>query len=107
MYCLSDLFSLHSQVVMYALEYFKGISIGGKNVSNIRYADDTVLIAGSEKKLQALMNKLKDQFESKGLGLNVNKTNTLTVKKSKEKVNIKVGDKETKQAESCLFGKHH
>ena len=83
---------------MDALEYLEGISIGGRNVSNIRYADDTVLIADSEKKLQALMNKLKDECESKGLRINVDMTNTLTIAKSKEKVKvkIKVGKTESK-----------
>ena len=50
-----NLFSLHSQVVMNALDDLEGISIGGRNVNNIRYADDTVLIADSEKKLQVLI----------------------------------------------------
>ena len=97
-----DLFSLYSQVVMDALEDLEGISIGGRNVNNIRYADDTVLIADSEKKLRALVNKLKDECESNGLRINVDKTNTLTVTKIKEKVNvtIKVGDTELKQVES-------
>ena len=100
-----DLCSLYSKVVMYALEYLEGISIGGRNVNNIRYADDTVLIADSEKKLQALMNKQKDACESKGLRMNVDKTNILTVTKSKEKVKmkIKVGDTEVKQFESFVY----
>ena len=49
-----DLFSLYSQVVMNVLEDLKVISIGGRNMNNIRYADDTVLIADSERKLQLL-----------------------------------------------------
>ena len=61
---------------MDALEDLEGISIGGRKVNNIRYADDTVLIADSEKKLKALMNKLKDECESKGLRINIDKINT-------------------------------
>ena len=75
-----DLFSSYSQVVMNALE---DISIGGRNINNIRYVDDTVLIADSEKKLQSLMNKLNDECDSRGLRINVDKTNTLTVSKRK------------------------
>ena len=71
-----DLFSLYSQVVMNALEDLEGISIDGRNVNNIRYADDTVLIADSEKKLQALINKLKDERECKGQRINIDKINT-------------------------------
>ena len=44
-----------------------GISVGGRNVNSIRFADDTVLIADSEEKLQALVSKLNDERESKGL----------------------------------------
>ena len=56
------------------------------------------VIADSEKKLQALMNELKDECESKGLRINVDMTNTLTVTKSKEKVKVKmkVGETESK-----------
>ena len=97
------LFSLYSEVVMHALEDLEGISIGGRNLNNIRYADDAVLIADSEKKLQALMSKLMDECESKGLRINVDKTNTLTVTKSKEKVKIKVGETEVKQVESFVY----
>ena len=90
---------------MDALEDLEGISVGGRNVNNVRYADDTVLIADSEKKLQALMNKLKDECASKGLRINVDMTNTLTVTKSKEKVKvkIKVGETEVKQVESFVY----
>ena len=84
-----DLFSLYSQMVMNALEDLEGISIGGRNVNNIRYADDTVLIADSEK-LQTLMSKLMYECESKGLRINVNKINTLTVTKSKEKLKVEI-----------------
>ena len=52
-----DLFSLYSQVVKDKLVGLDGISVGGRNVNNIRFADDTVLIADSEeKKLQALVS---------------------------------------------------
>ena len=70
---------------MNALEDLEGISIGGGNVNNTRYADDTVLIADLEKKLQALMNKLTDECESKGLTINVDKTNLLTFKRARRK----------------------
>ena len=71
-------------------------------MNHFRYADDTVLIADSEKKLQALMNKLKDECESKELRLTANKTNILTVIKSKEQMKIKVRDTEVQQVESFV-----
>ena len=53
-----DLFSLYGQRVMEELREEEGISIGGRNVTNTRYADDTVLEADSEEKLQRLVDAL-------------------------------------------------
>ena len=100
-----DLFLLYCQVIMDVLEDLKDISIGNRNVNNIRYADDTTLITDSVKKVQALMNKLKDECESKGLRIHVDKTSTLTGTKSKEnvKVDIKVEDTGVKNVESFVY----
>ena len=54
------MFSLHTQLVMDELAEFDSIKIGGRNVNNIRYADDMVLIADSEEKLQILVTNLQD-----------------------------------------------
>jgi len=59
------------------LEGLEGISVGGGNMNNIRYADNTVLIADSEETFQALVSKLKEEGESKGLRINVDKTNLM------------------------------
>lgn len=55
------------------LEDMERISIRGKNVNNIRYADDTVLLADSEVKLQALVNKMQKSCERKELKINAGK----------------------------------
>ena len=46
-----DLFSLYSQANMNELEDIEGVNVGGSSINNIRYADDTVLIAGTNIKL--------------------------------------------------------
>ena len=51
-----DLFSLYSENIMRHIEEMSGISIGGHNVNNLRYADDTVLIARDEEHLQTLLD---------------------------------------------------
>ena len=51
-----------------------GIKIAGKNISNLRYADDTTLIAKSEKGLKSLLMKVKEKSEKVGLKLNIQKT---------------------------------
>ena len=51
-----------------------GIKIAGKNISNLRYADDTTLMAESEEELKSLLMKVKEESEKVGLKLNIQKT---------------------------------
>ena len=51
-----------------------GIKIPGKNINNLRYADDTTLMAESEEKLKSLLMKVKVETEKLGLELNIQKT---------------------------------
>ena len=50
-----------------------GIKIAGRNINNLRYADDTTLMAGSEGKLKSLLMKVKEESEKFGLKLNIQK----------------------------------
>ena len=51
-----------------------GIKIAGRNINNLRYADDTTLTAESEEKLKSLLMKVKEESEKVGLKLNIQKT---------------------------------
>ena len=51
-----------------------GIKIAGRNINNLRYADDTTLMAESEGELKSLMMKVKEESEKVGLKLNIQKT---------------------------------
>ena len=51
-----------------------GIKIAGKNISNLRYTDDTTLMAESEEELKSLLMKVKEESEKVGLKLNIQKT---------------------------------
>ena len=51
-----------------------GIKIAGRNINNIRYADDTTLMAASEEGLNSLLVKVKEESEKFGLKLNIQKT---------------------------------
>ena len=51
-----------------------GIKIAGRNISNLRYTDDTTLIAESKEKLKTLLLKVKEESEKVGLKLNIQKT---------------------------------
>ena len=54
-----------------------GIKIAGRNINNLRYADDTTLMAESEEELKSLLMKVKEESEKAGLKLNVYKTKIL------------------------------
>ena len=51
-----------------------GIKIAGRNVNNLRYADDTTLMAESEEELKSLLIKVKEESKNVGLKLNIQKT---------------------------------
>ena len=51
-----------------------GIKIAGRNINNLRYADDTTLMAESEEELKSLLMKVKEECEKVGLKLNIQKT---------------------------------
>ena len=52
-----------------------GIKIVGRNINNLRYADDTTLMAESEEELKSILMKVKEESEKVGLKLNIQKTN--------------------------------
>ena len=51
-----------------------GIKIASRNINNLRYADDTTLMAESEEELKSLLGKVKEESEKIGLNLNIHKT---------------------------------
>ena len=51
-----------------------GIKIAGRNINNLRYADDTTLMAESEEELNSLLMKMKEESEKVGLKFNIQKT---------------------------------
>ena len=71
------LFILYAEYIMrYAglEETQAGIKIAGRNISNLRYADDTILTAESEEELKSFLMKVKEESEKVGLKLNIQKT---------------------------------
>ena len=75
------LFNIYAEaIVREALDNFEGsITIGGRTVNNLRYADDVVLIAGSMQELQELVNRVVWKSEKAGLFLNVDKTKVMKI----------------------------
>ena len=58
-------------------EAHAGIKIAGRNINNLRYADDTTLVAESEEELKSLLIKVKEENVKVGLKLNIQKTKTM------------------------------
>ena len=54
-----------------------GIKIAGRNINNLRYADNTIIMAESEGELKSLLMKVKEESEKAGLKLNIQKTKTM------------------------------
>ena len=71
------LFNLYAEYIMRNAgldEAQTGIKIARRNISNLRYADDTTLITESEEELKSLLMKVKEESEKAGLKLNIEKT---------------------------------
>ena len=71
------LFNLYAEYIMRNAgldEAQAGIKIAGRNINNLRYADDTTLMAESEEELKSLLMKVKEESEKAGLTLNIQKT---------------------------------
>ena len=70
-------FSLSEEYIMQNAkldEAQTGIKIAGRNINNLRYADDTTLMAESKEELKSLLMKVKEESEKVGLKLNIQKT---------------------------------
>ena len=75
--CQGCLFNLCAEYIMRNAgleETQSGIKVAGRNINNLRYADDTTLMAESEEELQSLLMKVKEESEKVGLKLNIQKT---------------------------------
>ena len=71
------LFNSYAEYIMqnaWLEEAQAGIKIAGRNINNLRYADDTTLMAESEEELKCLLMKVKEESEKAGLKLNIQKT---------------------------------
>ena len=75
------LFNLHAEYIMRNAgleEAQAGIKIAGRNINNLRYADDTTPMAESVEELKSLLMKVKEESEKVGLILNIQKTKIMT-----------------------------
>ena len=100
-----DLFSLYIEKIMSTVQDLEGVQIGDMYINNLRYADDTALIADSNEKLQKILDRVVLESEKMGLGINCKKkTYSLPVSRRKcPDCKLSVKDKEIKQMDSFTY----
>ena len=81
-------------------EAHAGIKIAGRNVNNLRYADDTTLMAESEEELKSFLMKVKEESGKVGLKLNIQKTKIMA---SGQSLHGKLMEKQGKQCQTLFF----
>ena len=80
LYIITCLLNLFAEYIMQNAgqdESQAGIKIAGKNINNLRYVDDTTLIAESEEELKSFLIKVKEESDKAGLKLNMKKINIM------------------------------
>ena len=78
-----------------------GIKMAGRNINNLRYADDTTLMAESEEELKSLLMKVKEESEKVGLKLNIQKTKIMA---SGPITSWEIDGETWKQCQTLFFG---
>ena len=99
------LFSIYGEIILRNIMGMEGIKVGGVNINNIRYADDTVIIADTTEKLQALVDMVKRESEKMGLKINIKKTEVVVASKNSEppNCNIIIDNTRIKQASNFIY----
>ena len=100
-----DLFNLYSEQILREIKDLKGLVIGGYNMNNLRYADDTVLISDSRDQLQEILDKVVEESAKRGLSINCKKTECMVVSKKLDvpDCQLTVGEREIKQVEKFSY----
>ena len=97
------LFNLHAEYIMRNArleEVQAGIKIARRNINNLRYADDTTLMAESEEDLKSLLMKVKEESEKVGLKFNIQKTKIMA---SSPITSWEIDGKQWKQCQTLCF----
>lgn len=86
------LFNVYAESIIRASlqDRLEGAKVNGTIINNIRYADDTVIMADSEEHLQILMNRLTTESSRMGLEINTAKTKTMVFGRAKDNVNTQI-----------------
>ena len=98
------LFNIYTEFIFRESNEMPGININGTNINNIRYADDTALLASSNDDLQKLVDKVKKESDQQALNMNVSKTKTMVISRDEGKTaKIKVEGKLLEQVDHFKY----
>ena len=99
------LFNLYTEKIFREVENMTGITIGGVNIKNFKYADDTVLFTFSSQDLQSLVDKVNETRKPYGMDLNVVKTKAMVISKQIQapKINIKILGRSIEQVSEMVY----
>ena len=102
------LFNLYTQQIFSQIEDLPGCKIGGMNINNLRYADDTALIAENKEDLENLIRKVKEYSSKVGLEMNVKKTKVMVVSRDNvaPQVQMQIGSDSIEQVEKYVYLGH-
>ena len=81
--CLASptLLNVYTEHIFRRIINMKGVNVGGKHYNNLRYADDTALLAGNEKELSDLTSRINEVGKQFGMKMNIKKTKAMVVSK--------------------------
>ena len=85
-----NLFNLYTEKIFREVEDMKGVNIGGVNINNLRYADDTVLLAEGPMFLQALLTADNEKGKPYSMEMNIIKTKSMMISRKKPVSNISI-----------------
>ena len=85
-----NLFNLYTEKIFREVEDMKGVNIGGVNINNLSYANDTVLLAEGPMFLQALLTAVNEKGKPYGMEMNIIKTKSMVISRKKPVPNISI-----------------
>ena len=99
------LFNLYTGKIFRHIINMKGVNVGGKHYNNLRYADDTALLAGNEKELTELTSKINEVGKQFVMKINIKKTKAMVVSKkpNSPKINIAIDGQHIEQVTSYMY----
>ena len=98
------LFNLYTENIFRHINNDKGVRIGGRVVNNLRYADDTVLLAETEQELQEILNDVNNNGKLYGMKMNAKKTKSMLItRNNSNNIKLRIDDADVQQVKSFIY----